>query len=84
VRVCAGSFLTLEGTYLLDTREEHATEPPTVWFISQTSQGRKLKVVFIARKVGIPGGGRAVNVEIKTAYGPNEKEIEIYARRGTC
>lgn len=66
-------FATRDGRYLLDKREEHASDPPTLWFIGETYWGRKLKVVFIARD------GKVI---IRTAYPPNEDEVRIYQKYG--
>ena len=69
VKAC---FFNREGCYLVDVREEHKTEPPTRWFISQDDRGKLLKVCFIyfaAEKA----------YEIKTAYPPNQLEVTIYA-----
>ena len=63
-------FANKEGKFLLDTREEHKTNPPTQWFISETDYGRKLKVVFMKHKNG--------DIEIKSAFNPNETEKRIY------
>ncbi len=41
------SFLNREKGFLEDTREEHQTDPPTMWFISKTDKNRLLKIVFI-------------------------------------
>lgn len=49
----AQCFANRTGTYLLDPREEHASDPPTQWFISETDFGRKLKVVFILKSGNI-------------------------------
>jgi len=57
---------------LEDTREQHKTNPPTMWFIAETNEGRSLKVVFIE----LPNG----TYEIKTAYEPNEDEVRIYEK----
>jgi hypothetical protein len=46
------------------------TNPPTLWFIGETDQGRILKIVFVELKNGI--------YEIKTAYEPNDVEVKIY------
>ncbi len=62
-------FATRENSFLVDTREDHLTDPPTQWFISETYYGKKLKVVFILSEAG--------DVEIKTAYQPNDAEIYI-------
>jgi uncharacterized DUF497 family protein len=63
-------FLNREKGFLLDDREEHKTDPPTQWFISNTDAGRFLKVVFIRTS--------ATEIDIKSAYEPNSKEITIY------
>jgi uncharacterized DUF497 family protein len=63
-------FINRWGGYLLDSREEHKTDPPTKWFVSCTDPGRILKVVFIEEENG--------DVRIKTCYEANEKEKEIY------
>lgn len=60
------------GRLLTDTREEHRTDPPTLWFIAETDHGRLLKVIFIQQR------GAQV---IKSAYPPNEREIAIYERK---
>jgi hypothetical protein len=54
---------------LLDTREEHASDPPTVWFIASTYLGRLLKVCYVETDV---------DVVVRTAYEPNAQEIEIF------
>jgi hypothetical protein len=59
------------GPLLKDTREEHATNPPTVWFISETNYGKKLKIACVVRDG---------DVYLRTAYPPNETELRIYAR----
>jgi len=66
-------FENREGNYLIDNREDHRTDPPTLWFIAETNQGRSLKVVFIF----IQG-----HIHIKTAYEPNEKETGIFTLKG--
>ncbi|MDE1255102.1 hypothetical protein L9W76_18455 [Vibrio aestuarianus] len=64
-------FSNREKGFLEDTREQHKTNPATQWFIAETDYGRKLKVVFIE----FPD-----RIELKTAYSPNEIEIEIYEK----
>jgi len=78
VRQC---FENREGDYLEDTREEHRTDPPTHWFVSQTNRLRVLKVVFVARRIKTESGSET-RVEIKTAYPANPTEIDIYSRLG--
>lgn len=67
-------FANRLGGYLLDEREEHASDPPTRWFIAETYYGRKLKVVFIPR---------GEDIVIRTAYDPNMDERRIYAKYGS-
>lgn len=53
-----------------DNREENRTIPPTIWFISETDNGRKLKVVVV------PKNG---DLYLKTAYEANNAELKLYA-----
>jgi predicted nucleotidyltransferase component of viral defense system len=78
VRQC---FENRDGNYIKDTREEHRTDPPTYWFVSETNKRRVLKVCFIARKINTESGSET-RVEIKTAYAANVDEIDIYNRIG--
>lgn len=57
---------------MLDDREEHRTDPPTQWFISENDLGRRLKIVFIQLT--------ALEVVIKSAYEPDENEERIYQK----
>lgn len=66
-------FVNRCGAELTDNREQHASDPPTRWFIAQTNHRRLLKVVYV------PRGG---DVHIRTAYDPNETELSIYRRFG--
>lgn len=63
-------FLNRAKGLLEDTREQHKTHPPTLWFIAETDVGRLLKIVFIELPHGV--------YEIKTAYEPNQLEVNIY------
>lgn len=67
-------FLNRTGTSILDEREEHASDPPTRWFIAETDVGRELKIAFI------PKGN---DVIIRTAYDPNSDERKIYRTYGS-
>ena len=60
------------GPLLPDTREEHASNPPTYWFISETNYGKKLKIVCITRDK---------NIYLRTAFPPNAAEIRIYTNK---
>ena len=67
-------FANRTGIYLLDEREEHASHPPTRWFIAETDFGRELKIAFI------PTGNVLI---IRTAYDPNPEEKRIYQKYGS-
>ena len=66
-------FTNRTGRFLEDTREQHKTDPPTMWFISETDYGRRLKVCFLQD---------ANDTTIKSAFEPNEIEERIYSRKG--
>lgn len=70
VRQC---FLNRCGKLLFDTREEHKTNPPTLWFIAQTNRNRLLKIVYIQ------SGNEVV---LKSAFEPNDIELSIYRQFG--
>lgn len=57
------------GTFLEDAREDHRTDPPSLWFIAPTNKGRMLKIVFMF----VDG-----NIHIKSAFEPNAAETSIY------
>ena len=60
------------GQFLMDTREEHRSDPPTLWFVAPTSQGRLLKIVFIYRD-GF--------VHLRSAYEAEQLAQDIYNRK---
>lgn len=64
-------FLEEHGGYLIDNREDHTTDPQTLWFIGKTYRGRLLKIVFASSNG---------NIYIKTAYEPNVEEIRMYEK----
>lgn len=61
------------GINLIDTREEHKTDPATLWFIAQTNKGRLLKIIYVYRD------GKYF---LKSAFEPNESDITIYDALG--
>lgn len=65
-------FLNRTKGLLEDTRLDHQTDPPTLWFIAETDHGRLLKIVFIENTDG--------TYEVKTAYEPNDIEVNIYEK----
>ncbi|UXI00445.1 hypothetical protein [Photobacterium sp. TY1-4] len=68
IREC---FANREKDFLKDQREEHQSDPPTLWFVAETDYGKKLKIAFIFFK----DEGKFV---IRTAYPANADEIRIY------
>ena len=66
-------FANRTGRFLIDLREEHHTDPPTLWFIAETDYGRRLKIVFIQKDD---------DLIIKTAYDPNPIQSRIYDNFG--
>ena len=67
-------FQNRHGRLLYDNRALTKTNPPTLWFIACTNKNRKLKVVYIHK------GSQVI---LKTAYEPNNQELDIYERFGT-
>ncbi|MDD5058613.1 MAG: hypothetical protein PHQ60_12150 [Sideroxydans sp.] len=61
------------GNYLEDDREEHRTDPPTLWFVAPTNCNRLLKVIFVF----LDG-----NIYIKSAYEPSPQVVDMYERKG--
>lgn len=63
-------FLNHESSdYITDDREDHRTDPPTLWFIGETHRGRRLKIVFVHRDG---------NLYLKSAYDASEAAKRIY------
>jgi uncharacterized DUF497 family protein len=66
-------FENRTGLFVEDDREEHRTNPATLWFVSKTNCNRTLKVVFV------PIDG---NIHIKTAFEPSAEVIALYEALG--
>lgn len=66
-------FANRYGKLLIDNREQHKTNPPTLWFLAKTNKGRLLKVMYIQK---------GIEVHLRSTYEPNADEVGIYARRG--
>ncbi len=62
-------FENIDGPLLIDTREEHKSDPATLWFISKTNKDRLLKVAYIQR---------GSKIYLRTCYDPNQEEVKIY------
>jgi uncharacterized DUF497 family protein len=69
MREVSECFDNRAGNFIEDTRARHRTFPPTYWFIAETNKGRALKVVFVPD---------ANDLWIKSAFEPNQDEIELY------
>lgn len=61
------------GLFLEDDREDNRTDPCSLWFVARTNRNRILKIVFMF----VNG-----NIHLKTAYEPNQDEIDIYEEFG--
>lgn len=64
-------FLNREGPYLVDNREEHASDPATLWFLAETDTARQLKVMFIPYPE---------KPTLRSAYEPSQQVIDLYSR----
>lgn len=59
------------GVYLQDTRENHRTDPPTLWFVAPTNAGRVLKLMLVYRDG---------SVYLKSAYDATPEIQLLYER----
>lgn len=55
---------------MIDDREEHATDPPTRWFVAETDRGRRLKVIFVWYEDG--------RIHLKSAYEANNEVQALF------
>lgn len=69
------AFFNSSPPFPVDTRPLNRTVPPTRWFISETMEGRVLKVIFIMRK-------EERRFVVKSAYEPDESDIIVYLGEG--
>jgi uncharacterized DUF497 family protein len=67
------AFANRTGKLLFDLREEHQSDPRTLWFVALTNHRRLIKVCFIPREDG---------PHIRTAYEANPVELSIYRAHG--
>tara|TARA_B110000090_G_C13069235_1_gene326588 strand:- start:295 stop:588 length:294 start_codon:yes stop_codon:yes gene_type:complete len=65
----AECFYNRTGSTLIDTRENHKTDPPTEWFVAKTDKGRALKIIFIM-DAGV--------IHIKSSFDADKQSIRIY------
>lgn len=64
------AFANWDGRPQADTREEHKTDPETLWFVAETNRGVNIKVVYVL----YPDG----RLYIKSAYKPSSSVIDLY------
>lgn len=64
-------FTNRTNAFLMDTREDHKTDPVTFWFISENDYGRRLKVCFM---------NHGEQLSIKSAFVPNADEERVYKK----
>jgi hypothetical protein len=62
-------FENRDGGLCIDTREEHATTPPTHWFVAETNRLRKLKIMYVLSED---------TVYLKSAYEATPEICRIY------
>jgi len=68
VRQC---FENREGGLLIDNRENHKTDPPTMWFVAPTNRNRFLKIIFVVD---------GLDIYIKSAYEASDEIKRIYKK----
>ncbi|MCB4360910.1 hypothetical protein [Quatrionicoccus australiensis] len=66
IREC---FANRDGKILIESREEHLTNPLTRWFIAETNFGRELKICYMPIRD---------EFHIKTAYEPDADDRHAY------
>lgn len=65
------AFNNFAGFPLQDNRAIHSSKPKTLWCLSETYDGRLLKLVFVP----FPEDDVAI---LRTAYEPDDVEIELW------
>jgi len=65
------AFNNFVGYPLVDDRSKHKSKPQTVWCLSETYDGRLLKLVFI------PYPDKQISV-LRTAYEPDDWEVVLW------
>lgn len=66
IREC---FANRDGKILIDSREDHLTNPLTRWFIAETNFGRELKICYMPIRD---------ELHIKTAFEPDDDDRRAY------
>lgn len=60
------------GLFLMDDREDHQSDPPTLWFVAPTNKGRLLKIIFIYRDG---------HMDLRSAYDADAAAQRLYDRK---
>jgi hypothetical protein len=69
-------FANRSAGVCIDARPHHTNRDPslpTLWFVSETDYGRRLKIVYVHDL-------STKNIEIKSAYLANDEVARIYAK----
>jgi hypothetical protein len=64
-------FLNRTGPSYFDNRENHKTDPPTMWFCAPTDRGRILKIAYVEYDDVL---------SLKTAFEPTDGSDALYER----
>lgn len=64
-------FTNRHKGFIEDIREEHKTNPPTLWFVAETNFGKKLKIMFMFKEG---------EIHIKSAYVASDEITSLYER----
>lgn len=67
-------FANRKRGFVVDNREEHRTDPPTLWFVAENDYGVKIKVMFVMR---------GQDIYVKSAYRATDVVAGIYRRKST-
>lgn len=62
-------FTNREGGLLIDGREDHITNPQTLWFVAPTNRNRYLKIMYVAD---------GADIYVKSAYEATDEIKRIY------
>lgn len=72
LREIGEAFLNRTAPVLKEVRTQHATNPPTWWFLARTDKCRILKIAYMV----IDG-----EIVVKTAYEPEAPTISFYCKK---
>lgn len=64
-------FNNREGGLLVDNRDDHKTNPQTLWFVAPTNKNRLLKIMYVSD---------GSDIFLKSAYDATSDIIRIYEK----